>query len=127
MNQHMLIHSSHKKKKTFKKILNEMKIKPSGIYHYDEEHLHEDGDKIVRLAIIDAVTNLIVNNQVMLQEDFDKEFQEIYLKYTLEGLPKKVLITDGYSAYPGIIEKICINHQLCIFHIKKKKQTHTII
>ena len=59
----------------------------------------------------------------MLQEDFDKEFLEIFLKYSLEGLPKKVLITDGYSAYPGIIEKICINHQLCIFHIIKNKRT----
>ena len=25
----------------------------------------------------------------MLQEDFDKEFLEIFLKYFLEGLPKK--------------------------------------
>lgn len=59
----------------------------------------------------------------MLQEDFDKEFLEIFLKYSLEGLPKKVLITDGYSAYLEIIEKICINHQLCIFHIIKNKRT----
>ena len=59
----------------------------------------------------------------MLQKDFDKEFLEIFLKYSLEGLPKKVLITDGYSAYPTIIEKICINHQLCIFHIIKNKRT----
>ena len=88
-----------------------------------DEYLHENGDTIVRLAIIDAVTNLIINDQVMLQEDFDKEFLEIFLKYSLEGLPKKVLITDGYSAYPGIIEKICINHQLCIFHIIKNKRT----
>ena len=94
-----------------------MKIEPSGVYHYDEEYLHENGEKIVRLAIIDAVTNLIINDQVMLQEDFDKEFLEIFLKYSLEGLPKKALVTDSYSAYPGIIEKICINHQLCIFHI----------
>ena len=114
------------KEEEIQKILKEMKIEPSGTYHYDEEYLHENGDNIVRLTIIDAVTNLIINDQVMLQEDFDKEFLEIFLKYSLEGLPKKVLITDGYSAYPGIIEKICINHQLCIFHIIKK-QTHTII
>ena len=80
--------------------------------------------KIVRLAIIDAVTNLIINDQIMLQKDFDKEFLEIFLKYSLEGLPKKVLITDGYSPYPTIIEKICINHQLCIIpHHKKNKRT----
>ena len=88
-----------------------------------DEYLYENGEKIVRLAIIDAVTNLIINDQVMLQEDFDKEFLEIFLRYSLKGLSKKVLITDGYSAYPGIIEKICINHQLCIFHIIKNKRT----
>ena len=54
-----------------------------------DEYLHENGENIVRLAIIDAVTNLIINDQVMLQEDFDKEFLEIFLKYSLEGLPKK--------------------------------------
>ena len=75
--------------------------------------------KIVRLAIIDAVTNLIINDQLIYQDDFDKEFIEIFLKYSLEGLPKKVLITDGYPAYPAIIEKICIKQQLCIFHIIK--------
>ena len=111
------------KEDDLQKILKEMKIEPSGIYHYDEEYLRENGDKIVRLTIIDAVTNLIINDQVMLQEDFDKEFLEIFLRYSLEGLSKKVLVTDGYSAYPGIIEKICINHQLCIFHIIKNKRT----
>lgn len=65
-----------------------MKIEPTGIYHYDEEYLHENGVKMVRLAIIDAVTNLIINDQVIYQEDFDKEFMEIFLKYSLEGLPK---------------------------------------
>jgi len=59
----------------------------------------------------------------MLQKDFDNELLEIFLKYSLGGLPKKVLITDGYSAYPIIIEKICINHQLCIFYIIKNKRT----
>ena len=47
------------------------------------------------------------------------EFLEIFLKYSLEGLPKKILITDGHMAYPPIIERICIKQQLCIFHIIK--------
>ena len=59
----------------------------------------------------------------MLQKDFDKEFLEIFLKYSLECLFKKVLITDCQSAYSTIIEKICIIHQLCIFHIIKNKRT----
>ena len=96
-----------------------MQIKPSGIYHYGVEYLFENGVKIVRLTIIDAVTNLIINDQLIYQEDFDKEFIEIFLKYSLERLPKKILITDGHPAYSAIIERICIKQQLCIFHIIK--------
>ena len=107
------------KEENLQKLLKETKIEPSGIYHYDEEFLHENGVAAVRLAIIDAVTNLIINDQVIYQEDFNKEFVEIFLKYSLEGLPKKVLITDGHVMYPPIIERICIKHQLCIFHIIK--------
>ena len=103
-----------------KKILKENKIEPTGTYHYDEEYLHENGIQTVRLAIIDAVTNLIINNQVINQEDFDKESIETFLKYSLKGLPKKILITDGHTAYPPIIEEICMKQQLCIFHIIKK-------
>ena len=44
---------------------------------------------------------------------------EIFLKLSLKGVPKKVLITDGNPAYPAIIEEIEIKHQLCIFHIIK--------
>jgi len=42
---------------------------------------------------------------------------EIFLKYSLEGLPKKILITDGHPAYPATIEIISLKHQLCIFNI----------
>ena len=112
-----------RKEEELQKLLEEMKVKPSGIYCYDEEYLHENGEKCVRLAIIDAVTNLIINDQMIYQEDFDKDFMEIFLKYSLEGLPKKVLVTDGHPAYSAIIEKICIDHQLCIFHIIKNQRT----
>lgn len=39
-----------------------MKIEPMGIYHYGEQYLYENGEKIVKLSIIDAVTNLIIND-----------------------------------------------------------------
>ena len=117
------------KEKNLQKIINETNIEPSGIYHHDEEYLYENGTNIVRLAIIDAVNNLIINNQVILQEDFDNEFMEIFLKYSLEGLPKKILITDGHTAYPPIIERICMKQQLSIFHIIKNHhdQSYKII
>ena len=100
----------YQKKAELIEIENKIRLNRQTVYYHESTYA-------------DSVTNLIINDQVMLQEDFDKEFLEIFLKYSLEGLPKKVLITDGYSAYPGIIEKICINHQLCIFHIIKNKRT----
>ena len=39
-----------------------MEIEPCDTYHYDEDYLRENGDKIVRLTLIDVVTNLIINN-----------------------------------------------------------------
>ena len=35
----------------------------------------KNGIKTVRLAIIGAVTNLIINDQVIYQEDFDQDFR----------------------------------------------------
>lgn len=118
-----------KKEENLQKLIKQTNIEPSGIYHYDEEYLYENGINMVRLTIIDAVTNLLINDQIIFQEDFNNEFMEIFLKYSLEGLPKKILITDGHIAYPPIIERICIKHQLCIFHIIKNQydQSYKII
>ena len=97
-------------------------IEPSGVYCYDEEFLGNQKYPQVRLSLIDAITNQIINDQTIKKEEFTPYFIEIFLKYTLEGLPKKLLITDGHPTYPSIIEKICINHQLCIFHIIKNQR-----
>ena len=97
-------------------------IEPSGVYCYDEEFVEKKIDSQVRLTIIDAITNQIINDQVIDKEDFNPDFIEIFLKYSLKDLPKKLLITDGHPAYPSIIEKICIDHQLCIFHIIKNQR-----
>lgn len=97
-------------------------IEPSGIYCYDEEFVEKKIDSQVRLTIIDAITNQIINDQLIDKEEFTPDFIEIFLKYSLKDLPKKTLITDGHPAYPSIIEKMCIDHQLCIFHIIKNQR-----
>ncbi len=107
------------KEKHLQKIIKERNITPSGIYHYDEEYMYNNGEKIVRLSLIDAVNNLVICERLVYQEDFNKTIMEIFLKRSLKGIPKKVLITDGHSAYPAIIEDIGMKHQLCIFHIIK--------
>ena len=68
MYYHESTYSEHyilQKEEEVQKLLEEMKIEPSGIYCYDEEYLHENGEKYVHLAIIDAVTNLIINDQMI--------------------------------------------------------------
>ena len=85
------------------KTSKEMKIAFSEIYHYNEEYLFENGVKTVRLPIMGGVTNLIINNQIIYLKDFDKKFIEIFLKYSLGGLLKKILVIGGYPVYPVIM------------------------
>ena len=103
------------------KLLKEMGIQASGIYHYDEEFFVDEA-KSVRLTILDAVTNQIINDIAIYEKDFDKEFIKLFFKESLEGLPKEVMITDGDTKYPSIIEEMGMEHQLCIFHIIKNQR-----
>ena len=111
-----------KQEQLIDQLIKNLGIETSGVYCYDEEFIEKKQDSQVRLTIIDAITNQIINDQTINKEEFTPEFIEIFLKYTLEKLPKKLLITDGHPTYPSIIEKICINHQLCIFHIIKNQR-----
>ena len=79
----------------------------------------------MRLALIDAINNLPINELLIEKEDFDKNTVESFLESSLSGLPQEALITDGASMYYAIIDKIGIKHQLCIFHIIKNHHTKT--
>ena len=79
----------------------------------------------MRLALIDAINNLPLNELLIEKEDFDKNTVESFLESSLSGLPQEALITDGASMYYAIIDKIGIKHQLCIFHIIKNHHTKT--
>lgn len=78
---------------------------------------------MVRLAIIDAINNLPINEIIVAKEDFDKTVVESFLDSSLANLPKEAIITDGAPMYPEIIDKIGIKHQLCVFHIIKNHHT----
>ena len=72
----------------------------------------------------------------MKYKDFDKYFIEIFMTYSLKDLTvysnpnipnpkhplllsdlkKDTMITDGYTAYVPIIEKLHMTHQKCVFH-----------
>lgn len=48
-----------------------------------------------------------------------------FLDSSLVNLPKEALITDGAPAYPEIVDKIGMKHQLCVFHILKNHHSKT--
>ena len=98
-------------------------IKPSGVYYYDEEFLGNQKYPQVRLSLIDAITNQIINDQTIKKKKNSRHTSSKYSSNThWKDYQQKLPITDGHPTYPSIIEKICINHQLCIFHIIKNQR-----
>ena len=117
-------------------MLEERNIEFSGIVGYDESFFFIGGEKYVRTTSIDSQNHMILNDQIMKSEDFDKYFIEIFMTYSLKDLTvyynpnilnpkhplllsdlkKDTVITDGYTAYVPIIEKLLMTHQKCVFH-----------
>ena len=58
--------------KRVKKLIQESNIKPSGFYNYDEEFIKINKEIYVRMTIIDAHTRLIINDQIIMREEFTK-------------------------------------------------------
>ena len=102
------------------KILNQIKkleIKPSGYYNYDEEFIKISNKIYVRLALIDVHTKMIINDELIPKDQFNKEYIEKFLKESTRGIKLNTIITDGHRSYPEIIERLGAKHQLCTFHI----------
>ena len=105
-----------KKEKKLRKMIKKLGIEPEGVYHYDEQYLWVDTRIKMRMTILDAKNNLIINDQIVDGEDFDKDTIKKFLNKSLEGLKLEAIITDGYRAYPSIIDALGAIHQKCIFH-----------
>ena len=125
-----------KKEEKINQIIKERNIEFSGIIGYDESFFFINGEKYVRTTSIDNKNHMILNDQIIKAEDFDKYFIEIFMTYSLKDLTaysnpntpnpkhplllsdlkKDTMITDGYAAYVPIIEKLQMTHQKCVFH-----------
>ena len=112
----------NKEQEIFKqiKLLN---IKPSGDYNYDEEFIKISNKIYVRLALIDAHTKMIINDELIPKDQFNKEYIEKFLKESTEGIKLNTIITDGHRSYPEIIERLGAKHQLCTFHLMQNLMT----
>lgn len=109
-----------KEENRVRKLIKKLNIKPSGFYNYDEEFIKISKEIYVRMTIIDAHTRLIINDQIIKREDFTKETIKKYFKESLKGLKLNTIITDGYSAYPEIIEEIRAKHHTRTFHMMQR-------
>lgn len=75
-----------KKEEKIRQLLKEKNIEFSGIMGYDESFLFINGEKYVRTTSIDSQNHMILNDQIMKAEDFDKYFIEIFMTYSLKDL-----------------------------------------
>ena len=108
-----------KEEKKLEKALKKAKIKPSGVYNYDEQYLFIAGKLYIRLSILDNETNMIIAKDLIPSMEFNKNFVERFLKSNLENLPLKGIVTDGVNYYQEIIDDFGAEHQLCNFHKMK--------
>ena len=132
-----------KKEEKINQIIKERNIEFSGIIGYDESFFFINGEKYVRTTSIDNKNHMILNDQIIKAEDFDKYFIEIFMTYSLKDLTdysnpnmpnpkhplllrdlkKDTMITDGYGAYISIIENLQMDHQKCVFHKMMNQRT----
>lgn len=113
-----------KKEKRVNKLIKELNVKPSGFYNYDEKFIKISKEIYVRMIIIHVYARLIINDQIIRREEFTKETIKKYFNESFKGLKLNTIITDGYSAYPEIIEEIGSKHHSCTFHIMQGLMMH---
>ena len=78
-----------------KEILNG-NIEFSRIIHYDEEYLWIRHQPYVRLTILDAENKLIIEDTVIQDIYFQKNYIKIFLETSLIDLTVETIITDRY-------------------------------
>ena len=113
----------YNKEQEILKQIEKLNIKPSGYYSYDEEYIKINNKIYVRLALIDVHTKMIINDELIPKNQFNKAYIEKFLKQSTDGIKLETIITDGYRSYPEIIERLGAKHQLCTFHIMQNLMT----
>ncbi len=105
------------KEKQVEQLVEKENLKDSGTYHYDEQFPSQNGEYMSQLMIIDANTQYPYEDFLEYATLFDTEIIEKYFHQILDDIPHEIMITDGYSAYPSIIEEFNMIQQRCVFHM----------
>ena len=75
------------------------------------------------MILIDAHTRMIINDELIPKNQFNKFYIEKFLNESTEGIKLNTIITDGHSSYKEIINKLGAKHQLCTFHLMHNLMT----
>ena len=100
--------------------MKKLDINPSGYYNYDEEFIKIIKEIYIRLTLIDAHTRMIINDELIPKDQFNKKYIEKFLRTSTEGIKLKTIITDGHHTYKEIIKKT--RRQTSIMHISFNTQ-----
>lgn len=106
-----------KKEVNVEKLVEKEELKDKGKYHYDEQFPSVNKESQSRLMIMDSETKYPYDDFLEVATLFDTKTIEKYFHEILDDIPHEVMITDGYSAYPAIIEKFDMIQQRCVFHM----------
>lgn len=109
-------------KRAIKKLRRSKPKKVSGYFNYDEQHLKRNGKEVVRITIIDSITQTII-----LDKKFEDKTKETITKAIKKALKKyekqiKCFICDMDDKYPTILEELYgkeVKLQWCVFHLFK--------
>lgn len=100
----------------------------SGVYTYDEQYLHIDGERAYRFVLYDDLMDAPVGEHVA--DRLTKDAVRDFLTALLENKPAYVITTDGRDEYAEIVEDdIDAFHHRCSFHFLRngeKKLRNTV-
>lgn len=99
------------------KEVEKKQLKDKGVYNYDEHFPHQNAIGMTNLVIMDAKTLYPYKGLLDYESNFDSELISKYFHEVLDDIPHEIMITDGYSAYPSIIEEMEMSQQRCVFHM----------
>ncbi|KZX15897.1 hypothetical protein MBCUT_12230 [Methanobrevibacter cuticularis] len=78
-----------KKEKEIGEMIKELGIEPEGLYHYDEQVLWVNTEIKLRMTILCATTNLIISDEIINAENFNKNTIKKFLKKIFKSLEAK--------------------------------------
>ena len=87
----------------------------SGYYCYDEQYLRFNGQRVYRLSMFDSLLNKPVIEDIYDNLEYDTI--DTFIRKAISDKPVHAITTDHRRKYKRILDKLRINHQLCIFHL----------